>query len=57
MSSLVGYYIRLMRNIINETDKEAELSIKTKPKKILNSTRCGVDDIGGTEYETKNENI
>jgi hypothetical protein len=50
-----------MRNTTNETqnktDKEAELSIKTKPKKILNSTRCGVDDIGGTEYETKNENI
>jgi hypothetical protein len=37
--------------------KWLKLSIKTKPKKILNSTRCGVDDIGGTEYETKNQNI
>ena len=25
--------------------REAKLSIKTKPKKILNSTRWGVDDI------------
>ena len=46
-----------MRNTTNETDRMAELSIKTKPKKILNSTRWGVDDIGGTEYETKNQNI
>jgi hypothetical protein len=33
---------------------ELELSIKTKPKKILNPTRWGVDDIGGTELYANN---
>jgi hypothetical protein len=35
----------------------AELSIKTKPKKILNSTRCGVDDIDELNYMLTIKNI
>lgn len=50
----------MIRNTINENNpkaEEAKLSIKTKPKKILNSTRCGVDDIDELNYMLTIKNI